>query len=89
MNLHRLDLVSLPLFSLVLCSSRIRKGAELAHLAVGAASKRITDLETPSAPSCWSATRAASRPRWPARRCSGTRSASWPTWASCWSARAT
>lgn len=45
MNLHRLDLVSLSLFSLVVRSGSISKGAELAHLAVGAASKRITDLE--------------------------------------------
>ena len=45
MNLHRLDLVSLSLYSLVLRSGSISKGAELAHLAVGAASKRITDLE--------------------------------------------
>lgn len=45
MNLHRLDLVSLSLFSLVLRSGSISRGAELAHLAVGAASKRITDLE--------------------------------------------
>lgn len=45
MNLHRLDLVSLSLFSLVARSGSISKGAELAMLAVGAASKRITDLE--------------------------------------------
>lgn len=45
MNLHRLDLVSLSLFSLVVRTGSISKGAELAHLAVGAASKRITDLE--------------------------------------------
>ncbi|MDM0074501.1 LysR family transcriptional regulator [Variovorax sp. J2P1-59] len=45
MNLHRLDLFSLSLFSLVARSGSISKGAELAHLAVGAASKRITDLE--------------------------------------------
>jgi DNA-binding transcriptional LysR family regulator len=45
MNLHRLDLVSLSLFNLVARSGSISKGAELAHLAVGAASKRITDLE--------------------------------------------
>jgi DNA-binding transcriptional LysR family regulator len=45
MNLHRLDLVSLSLYSLVLRTGSISKGAELAHLAVGAASKRITDLE--------------------------------------------
>lgn len=46
MNLHRLDLVSLSLFTLVARTGSISKGAELAHLAVGAASKRITDLET-------------------------------------------
>ncbi len=45
MNLHRLDLVSLSLFSLVGRTGSISKGAELAHLAVGAASKRISDLE--------------------------------------------
>lgn len=45
MNLHRLDLFSLSLFSLIARTSSISKGAELAALAVGAASKRITDLE--------------------------------------------
>jgi DNA-binding transcriptional LysR family regulator len=45
MNLHRLDLVSLSLFSLIVRSGSISKGAELAHLAIGAASKRIADLE--------------------------------------------
>ena len=45
MNLHRLDLVSLALFGLVARTGSISKGAELAHLAVGAASKRISDLE--------------------------------------------
>jgi DNA-binding transcriptional LysR family regulator len=45
MNLHRLDLVSLSLFSLVARSGSISKGAELALLATGAASKRISDLE--------------------------------------------
>ena len=45
MNLHRLDLFSLSLFSLVARSGSISQGAELASLAVGAASKRITDLE--------------------------------------------
>jgi DNA-binding transcriptional LysR family regulator len=45
MNLHRLDLVSLSLFNLVVRSGSISKGAELAHLAIGAASKRISDLE--------------------------------------------
>lgn len=44
-NLHRLDLFSLSLFNLVARSGSISKGAELALLAVGAASKRITDLE--------------------------------------------
>jgi DNA-binding transcriptional LysR family regulator len=44
-NLHRLDLVSLSLFNLVARSGSISKGAELALLAVGAASKRISDLE--------------------------------------------
>lgn len=45
MNLHRLDLVSLSLFNLIARTGSISKGAELAHLAVGAASKRVTDLE--------------------------------------------
>jgi DNA-binding transcriptional LysR family regulator len=45
MNLHRLDLVSLALFNFVARSGSISKGAELARLAVGAASKRISDLE--------------------------------------------
>ncbi len=45
MNLHRLDFVSLSLFTLVVRSGSISRGAELAHLAVGAASKRIADLE--------------------------------------------
>lgn len=45
MNLHRLDLVSLALFNLVVRTGSISKGAEQAHLAVGAASKRISDLE--------------------------------------------
>jgi DNA-binding transcriptional LysR family regulator len=45
MNLHRLDLVSLSLYCLVVRTGSISKGAELAHLAVGAASKRISDLE--------------------------------------------
>ncbi|MFL6715214.1 MAG: LysR family transcriptional regulator, partial [Burkholderiaceae bacterium] len=46
MNLHRLDLVSLSLFALVVRTGSISKGASLANLAVGAASKRISDLET-------------------------------------------
>jgi DNA-binding transcriptional LysR family regulator len=46
MNLHRLDLVSLSLFALVVRTGSISRGAELAHLAVGAASKRISDLES-------------------------------------------
>ncbi len=46
MNLHRLDLFSLSLFSLVARSGSISKGAELAALAVGAASKRLSDLES-------------------------------------------
>ena len=45
MNLHRLDLVSLSLFALVARTGSISKGAALAHLAIGAASKRMTDLE--------------------------------------------
>ncbi|MGN6581592.1 MAG: LysR substrate-binding domain-containing protein [Bordetella sp.] len=46
MNRHRLDLVSLSLFALVVRSGSISKGAEQAHLAIGAASKRIADLES-------------------------------------------
>jgi DNA-binding transcriptional LysR family regulator len=45
MNLHRIDLVSLSLFNLVARTGSISQGAELALLAVGAASKRIADLE--------------------------------------------
>ena len=45
MNLHRLDLFSLSLFSLIARTGSISKGAELAALAIGAASKRIFDLE--------------------------------------------
>ncbi|HEU5296597.1 MAG TPA: LysR substrate-binding domain-containing protein [Burkholderiaceae bacterium] len=45
MNLHRLDLVSLSLFMQVARTGSISRGAELAHLAIGAASKRISDLE--------------------------------------------
>jgi DNA-binding transcriptional LysR family regulator len=45
MNLHRLDLFSLSLFNLIVRTGSISQGAALAHLAVGAASKRITDLE--------------------------------------------
>jgi len=45
MNLHRLDLVSLSLFGLVARAGSISKGAALADLAIGAASKRISDLE--------------------------------------------
>lgn len=45
MNLHRLDLFSLSLFLLVARSGSISKGADLASLATGAASKRISDLE--------------------------------------------
>jgi DNA-binding transcriptional LysR family regulator len=44
-NLHRLDLFSLSLFTLIARTGSISKGAELASLAIGAASKRITDLE--------------------------------------------
>ena len=45
MNLHRIDLVSLSLFGLIARTGSISQGAELAMLAVGAASKRVTDLE--------------------------------------------
>lgn len=45
MNLHRLDFVSLSLFNLVARTGSISQGAELARLAVGAASKRMSDLE--------------------------------------------
>ena len=45
MNLHRIDLVSLSLFNLVARTGSISQGAELASLAIGAASKRMTDLE--------------------------------------------
>jgi DNA-binding transcriptional LysR family regulator len=45
MNLQRLDLVSLALFNLVVRTGSISKGAELVGLAIGAASRRISDLE--------------------------------------------
>lgn len=45
MNLYRLDLVSLSLFTLIARTGSISKGSKLACIAVGAASKRITDLE--------------------------------------------
>ncbi len=45
MNLHRIDLVSLSLFNLVARTGSISQGAELAMLAIGAASKRMADLE--------------------------------------------
>lgn len=45
MNLYRLDLVTLHLFTLIVREGSISKGAKLARIAVGAASKRITDLE--------------------------------------------
>lgn len=45
MNLHRLDLVSLSLFTLVVRTGSISAAAQRTHLAVGAASRRITDLE--------------------------------------------
>ncbi|MDR3670135.1 MAG: LysR family transcriptional regulator [Holophaga sp.] len=45
MNLHSFDLGSLALFTLVARTGSISKGARLAHLAVGAASKRLSDLE--------------------------------------------
>ena len=45
MNPHRLDPVSLSPFNLVVRTGSISRSAELAHLAVGASSKRISDLE--------------------------------------------
>ncbi|HEY4065887.1 MAG TPA: LysR substrate-binding domain-containing protein [Burkholderiaceae bacterium] len=45
MNLQRLDLSSLSLFTLIGRTGSISQGAALAHLAIGAASKRISDLE--------------------------------------------
>ncbi len=45
MNLHRLDLVSLSLFAMIARTGSISEGAKLANLAVGAASKRMTELE--------------------------------------------
>ncbi|VVD64339.1 GntR family transcriptional regulator [Pandoraea aquatica] len=45
MNPHRIDFASLSLFNLIARTGSISKGAALAHLAVGAASKRISDLE--------------------------------------------
>lgn len=45
MNLNRLDLASLSLFVQVARAGSISKGAEQANLAVGAASRRLTELE--------------------------------------------
>jgi DNA-binding transcriptional LysR family regulator len=45
MKLHNLDLASLSLFTLVARTGSISKGAGLARLAVGAASRRLSDLE--------------------------------------------
>jgi DNA-binding transcriptional LysR family regulator len=45
MNLHRLDLVSLSLFTQIVRTGSISKAAAQSHLALGAASKRISDLE--------------------------------------------
>lgn len=45
MNLARIDLVTLSLFVAVARQGSISAGARQAHLAVGAASKRISDLE--------------------------------------------
>ncbi|CAN5361590.1 LysR substrate-binding domain-containing protein [soil metagenome] len=45
MNLQRIDLVTLSLFNQVAHAGSISGGAELAGLALGAASKRISDLE--------------------------------------------
>lgn len=45
MNLHRFDLVTLSLFALVARSGSVSKGAALAHLTTGAASKRLSELE--------------------------------------------
>lgn len=45
MNPHRIDFASLSLFNLIARTGSISQGAALAHLAVGAASKRISDLE--------------------------------------------
>lgn len=45
MNLLRLDLVSLFLFTRIVRHGSISKGAEAAHLAVAAASRRVADLE--------------------------------------------
>jgi len=45
MNIPRIDLASLSLFTLVARTGSISKGAGLANLAVGAASKRLSDLE--------------------------------------------
>jgi DNA-binding transcriptional LysR family regulator len=45
MNVHSFDLVSLALFTLVARTGSISKGAALSHLAVGAASRRLSDLE--------------------------------------------
>ena len=45
MNIARIDLVTLSLFVSVARQGSISAGARQSHLAVGAASKRISDLE--------------------------------------------
>src|SRR6218665_3931036 len=45
-NLYRIDLVSLSLFCVVVRSGSISQGASLARMSIGAASKRIVDLES-------------------------------------------
>ena len=45
MNLPRIDLVTLALFVSVARQGSISAGARQSHLAVGAASKRISDLK--------------------------------------------
>lgn len=57
-NPHRIDFASLSLFNLVARTGSISKGAALAHLAVGAASKQFPIWRWRSAPHCWSGTRA-------------------------------
>jgi DNA-binding transcriptional LysR family regulator len=83
MNLHRLDLVSLSLFALIVRTGSISKGAELSHLAVGAASKRITDLEAAVGAELLERHYVASTSPLPVRRCMSMPSAScamWTTW---------
>lgn len=80
MNLHRIDLVSLSLFNLVARKGSISQGAELAMLAVGAASKRVSDLEAAFGVPLLERHSRGSRSRQRVRRSTSMCNASWAMW---------